>query len=121
MAVIKPTLAYQYTLYTNGATLYKSSTERSETSVQVSSTSNNGATDVYGDKFCDPTDYPVSDHNSSNGWMSYGYHFVYDGYTFSHWNTAVDGSGTSYYIGDTPQSNGVYYAIWEEIQYGYQD
>ena len=125
MPVVKPTLAYSYTLYTNGATLYKSSTQRSETSVTVSTSSNNGSTDIYGDKFCDPTDYPVSDYNSSNGWMAYGYHFVYEGYTFSHWNTAADGSSTSYFVGDnlpsSPSVDNNYYAIWEEIQYGYQD
>jgi len=125
MPVVKPTLAYSYTLYTNGATLYKSSTQRSETSVTVSTSSNNGSTDIYGDKFCDPTDYPVSDYNSSNGWMSYGYHFVYEGYTFSHWNTAADGSGTSYFVGDnlpsSPSVDNNYYAIWEKIQVGYRD
>lgn len=54
--------------------------------------------------------YASVDPTDNWGW-------VYSGYTFSHWNTSADGTGTSIQVGETPVSRGTYdgqsvYAIW---------
>lgn len=42
---------------------------------------------------------------------------VYPGHQFVEWNTAQDGTGTSYQIGDLgPAAKGDYYAIWEKVE-----
>lgn len=62
----------------------------------------------------DPTHIPVYDE-ATNLLLDY-FSFSYSGYTFKEWNTAADGTGTSYSIGDsvTGSGNKYMYAIWEE-------
>lgn len=62
----------------------------------------------------DPTHIPVYDE-PTNLLLDY-FSFSYSGYTFKEWNTAADGTGTSYSIGDSVTGSGYkyMYAIWEE-------
>ena len=41
--------------------------------------------------------------------------FSYSGHSFTGWNTAADGTGTSYAVGDAVTSNLTLYAQWEEV------
>jgi hypothetical protein len=93
------------TFYANGATVYEDGVAGTATSVGI-------------------RDFPVyapdpSSFTASVRWVPQTISFEKDGYVFSEWNTAADGTGTSFQIGDLiANSNSSYlayavYAIWK--------
>ncbi len=93
------------TFYANGATVYVDGVAGTKTSVSIQ-------------------DFPVyapdpSSFTANVGWVKKTVSFEKDGYVFSEWNTAADGTGTSFQIGDliansesSYQARAVY-AIWK--------
>lgn len=97
--------ATNITFYANGATVYEDGVAGTATSVGI-------------------RDFPVyapdpSSFTASVGWVPKTISFEKDGYDFLEWNTAADGTGTSFQIGDliansasSYQARAVY-AIWK--------